>query len=47
MNKISEKSAYIHGKVLFKTLQLIGVDKVVGDHMELKMFTNDLLNKFF
>jgi len=47
MNKMSEKSACIHGRALFETSQLIKVDKVVEDYMELKMFANDLLDKLF
>jgi len=47
MNKMGKKIAYICGRVLFKIPQLIGIDKVVGNYMELKMFTNDFFNKFF
>ena len=39
-------NTYICGRALFKTFQLVGMDKVIGDCIKLKTFTNNFLNKF-
>ena len=41
VNKIGKKNFCICSRLLFKFSQFIGIDEVIGDHMELKSFSND------
>ena len=46
VNEVSENDSYISCKSLLETTQLFQVNKIWGDELVLKSFTNNLLYEF-
>ena len=45
-NNMSKCNLYIHGRSLFETSELTRKNKAVGNHMELKTFSNHFFEEF-
>ena len=46
-NEVSESDSSISCWSMFETIQLTLVNEVVQDHIKLKLFTDNFLNKFY
>jgi len=46
LNNVGKSNPYIHSRSLFETSELTRVDEIVGNHKELKMFSNHFFEEF-
>ena len=46
LNNVGKNNPCIHGRSLFETFKLTRMDEIIGNHMELKMFSNHFLKDF-